>query len=370
MNAVVLPEYGQSTLSDLLPSVGAHLGMSVVDRLGLPSADRYLVLLIDGLGTEQLAQHAELAPYLSGLLGRSITAGVPSTTATSITSLGTGLAPGAHGVAGYTFWYPPLGEVLNSLRWASGLDALDVQPQLTYFERFAKAGIHTGVVAPATFARSGLTGMSLRGATFWPISDEQDVDQRVDAAVAAVSGGARNLSYCYERILDHVGHEQGVASEGWRNALVWADRLAQSLRRALPADVRLIVTGDHGMVDVPDTARLLIEDVPELLTDVTAICGEGRLRQLQVAPGRIKQVIQHWRNVLGERAWVRSRDEAAAEGWFGHVAARMSARFGDVVVAMVDDGAVLTLQAPGELNLIGMHGSLTSAEMRVPLLID
>lgn len=370
MNEAVVPAYGHSTLSDLLPSLGAHLGTSATDRLGFPPAERYLVFLIDGLGAELLGRHAELAPYLSSLSGPTITCGVPSTTATSITSLGTGLAPGVHGVAGYTFWYPPLDAVLNSLRWSGGLDALDVQPQLTYFERLAKAGIQTGLIAPAAFAGSGLTGMALRGATFWPIGDEQDLDHRVDTSVAAVSGGVRNLSYCYERLLDHVGHEHGIDSAEWRDALVWADRLARQLRRGLPDDVRLIVTGDHGMVDVPLESRLLVEDFPDLLDGVSAMSGEGRLRQLKVAPGMGEQVAKRWRAKLADRAWVLTRAEAVAAGWFGDLSSRMEQRFGDVIVAMADDGAVLTLKTPGELNLIGMHGSLTSAEMLVPLLVD
>ncbi len=370
MISPVIPGYGASTLAELLPSIGSQLGFGPADTLGIAAAERYLVLLIDGLGHEQLDRHQDLAPYLASLTGRSITCGVPSTTATSITSFGTGLAPGAHGIAGYSFWYPPSGEVLNALRWASGLSGLDVQPQLTYFERLAKAGIGTATVAPAAFAGTGLTEVALRDPHFLAVSDEADVANRCVLANIAVSSGERNLSYCYERLLDKTGHAHGVDSPQWRDALVWVDGLARALRERLPEEVRLIITADHGMVDIAPTACVMADDEPELVADVHAIAGEARFRHLMATRGTADRVAQRWRDRLGEAAWVLTRDEAISAGWFGAVSTRFRDRFGDVVVAMANDGAILSRKYPGELRLIGMHGSMTSAEMSVPLLID
>jgi predicted AlkP superfamily pyrophosphatase or phosphodiesterase len=371
MKPALIPAYGQGALSDLLPSIGSHLGMpNSTDRLHLPDAERYLVLLVDGLGAELLAAHAAEAPYLSSLEPRTITAGAPTTTASSITSLGTGLAPGAHGIAGYSFWYPEQQAVLNTLRWPAGLSGLDVQPQLTYFERLAKAGIGTGTIAPARFAGSGLTTVALRDPNFWPVHDETDAARRVELSVAATSVGDRNLSYCYERALDHAGHANGVDSVQWRHELSRADELARTLRQALPDTVRLVVTGDHGMLDVPAGARVLLEDEPELSRDVVVFAGEGRFRHLVTTPGTAEEVAERWRDRLAERAWVRTREEAVSAGWFGDISPRFASRFGDVIVAMADDGAILSRKLPEELKLIGMHGSLTSAELVVPLLID
>ncbi len=367
MSAPLVPGYGDSTLADLLPSLGAHLGVpGAADRLGLPPADRYLVVLVDGLGAEQLAAHAAEAPFISSLGGRTITAGVPSTTATSLTSLGTGLPPGGHGIAGYSFWYPPEQAVLNTLRWPSGLSGLDVQPQLTYLERLGSAGVRTSTIAPAHFSGSGLTTAALRGPAFLPVHDESDFDRRTELAVQAATAGERAFGYFYERQLDHAGHGHGVGSAQWCHQLRRADSLVARLREALPHDVRIVVTGDHGMVNVPGGNRLVVEDEPELLAGVTALAGEGRLRQLMTP--QPDQVADRWRSRLGERAWVRTRAEAVAEGWFGDVPARLAPRFGDVLVAMADDGAVMTRTLPKELGLVGMHGSLTPAELTVPLL--
>ncbi len=369
MSAPLIPAYGSDSLADLLPSIGAHLGMRGSDRLGLPQAQRYLVLLIDGLGAAQLSAHAELAPFLASLPQRVISSGVPSTTATSITSLGTALVPGSHGIAGYSFWHEPSKAVLNALRWSQDVSGLDVQPQLTYFERLAAAGVTVGAVAPAAFANTGLTTVALRGASFWPVDDERDLARRAELAQSAATAGERTVTYCYERRLDHTGHGAGVDSDSWRAALTAVDRLAATVRARVPDDVRLVITADHGMVDVPADGRLIVEDEPELLLGVDALAGEGRLRHLKVSPSAVDDVADRWRQRLGARAWVRTRAEAEAEGWFGPIAPRLSDRFGDVIVAMADDSAILTRRHAGELGLIGMHGSLTPAEVQIPLLM-
>ncbi|MGC4153948.1 MAG: alkaline phosphatase family protein [Propionicimonas sp.] len=369
MSEPVIPAYGTGTLAELLPAIGAQLGVpGASDPLGLPAADRYVVLLIDGLGWHQ-REHWDVAPFLSGLAGRPITCGVPSTTATSITSFGTGLAPGQHGIAGYSFRYPATGQVLNTLQWASGVHPLDVQPQLTYLERLASAGIRTATVGPARFAGSGLTTVALRDGTFLGVADEDDHPQRIDLASDAARGGDRSLVYVYERSLDHTGHGRGVGSLQWRAALARCDELARALRDALPEQTRLVITGDHGMINVPETARLVVEDEPELLSGVGSFAGEGRFRQLYTAPGQTESVLRRWQERLGEDAWVVSRRQAFEAGWFGPMNPRVEERFGDVLVAMRGDGAVMTRTLPKEFSLVGMHGSLTAAEMTVPLLV-
>ncbi len=370
MTQPVVPAYGRSTLADLLPSVSAVLGLPGRDNLlELPDAERFVVLLVDGLGWHLLDGRDPLAPFLCGLRAqaRPITSGVPSTTATSVTSLGTGLTPGQHGVAGYTFRFS--GGLLNALLWQDGLDGLDVQPQLTLFERLTKAGVYCCTVTPARFRGSGLTTCALRGADFLGFPDEAGVARRVELAVQASEVAERSLVYLYDRNLDHAGHRMGVGSAEWATELVRIDRLAAALRNALPDDVRLIITGDHGMVDVPGNRRVTIENHRDLMADVRLIGGEGRLRQLYVAPGTDTAVAARWTERLGDDAWVLTRDQAIDAGWFGTMQARLADRFGDVLAAMAGDGALMTKTQPNEYSLVGMHGSLTEAELTVPLLI-
>ena len=365
------PAYGSSTLSDVLPSIAAVLGLPGRDNvLGLPASERFVVLLVDGLGHDLLRGRDGLAPFLTGLLANSasttITSGAPSTTVTSITSLGTGLTPGQHGVAGYTFRLG--GRLLNALLWEPGLDGLDVQPQLTVFERLTKAGVRATTVTPSRFRGSGLTTCALRGADFLGYDEGSGSDRRVELTVQAALSGPRSVVYLYDRDLDHAGHKQGTDSDAWAAELVRVDALASTLRTALPDDVRLLITGDHGMVDIAPDRRLTIEEHPDLVAGVELIGGEGRFRQLYVS-GDPRPVARRWADLLGPDAWVLTRDQAIDAGWFGPLPPRLADRFGDVLVAMATDRALMTLAQPNEFGLIGMHGSLTPSELTVPLLI-
>ena len=369
----VLPAYGRSTLADLLPSVGHHLGVPGydVDVLGLPAASRYVVFLVDGLGHELLVGAAEHAPWLSVRLGeRPFTSGVPSTTVTSLTSLGTGLPPGQHGLVGITARVPSTGEVLNALSWESKLLPEVYQPNPTVFERAAAAGVRVSSVGLQRFARTGLTQAALRGPSFVPFPTEKDTQLRIDLLADAASRGSRTLVYAYERELDHAGHVHGCGSQVWRDRLRRINDMLARLRDALPSDVVLVVTGDHGMVDVPTDRRLVIEEEPELAAGVSLVAGEARFRHLYVDRDSPAAVARRWRDRLGTRAWVRTRDEAVDEGWFGPVAEEVRERYGHVVAAPTGSWAFLTRAYPQEMELVGMHASLTSVEMRVPLVVD
>lgn len=374
MEAPLVPAYGESTLADVVPALAASLGIDGwSDALGLPASDRWVLLLVDGLGAHNLAAALEEAPFLASLLAQdastTVTSGAPSTTATSITSLGTALPPGQHGIAGYAFRNPVDGGYLNALTWADGLSALDVQPRLTSFERLSRQGVTLTSVSPARFAGTGLTECALRGARFHPVPDEDDHPARIQWTVDGAASGDSSLVYLYERSLDHTGHGMGWQTEHWRAALRRIDALARDLREALPDDVRLLVTGDHGMIDSPPERWVVVEDVPHLADDLTLLAGEGRFRQLYCEPRDLDAVAARWRAVMGDRAWVVTREEAVESGWFGPVDRRLADRWGDVMVVCRDDWAVMTRRQPKEFGLVGMHGSLTEFEMRVPVLV-
>ena len=127
------PAYGDRSLADVVPSVARALGAELDGHpagLELPPAPSYVVFLVDGMGAELLTRYGHSAPYLSSLVEGSATgtAGVPSTTATSLTSLGTGLVPGAHGLVGFTARIPGTDRLLNHLWWDKGVDPLQWQP--------------------------------------------------------------------------------------------------------------------------------------------------------------------------------------------------------------------------------------------------
>ena len=364
-----LPGYGENSLADLGASLLAALGLvREANPLRLRPADRVCVLVVDGLGWELLREHQAAAPFLSELAvsGRLLTAGFPAMTATSLTSLGTGTPPGQHGVLGYQVAVPGEGWLLNTLRWDSRVDPVSWQPGPTIFERAAAAGIAGFHVAHPAVLRTGLSAAALRGAEGVAAGT---LGALAAQAAAVLRRSDRALAFVYHGQLDSTGHVFGCSSDAWRYHLGQVDRLAEHLAGALPPGTALYVTADHGMVDVPPQDRTDADAVPGLRDGVALLGGDARSRHVYAEPGAAADVLAAWREVLGHRAWVVSRDEAIAEGWFGPVDPRVVPRIGDVVAASTATSAIVATRAePQESALIGMHGSLTLAEQAVPLL--
>jgi Type I phosphodiesterase / nucleotide pyrophosphatase len=365
----LLPRYGECSLADLASSLLASLGAGAgPNPLRLPEADRICLLIIDGLGWELLREHPAAAPFLSELAvtGRPLTAGFPATTVTSLGSLGTGRPPGQHGMFGYRVAIPGQGKLLNGLRWDKSVDPLAWQPGQTVYQRAAEAGVSAVRVAAPALEKTGLSAAVLRGTSYRPASS---LGALAAEAAAALRAADRSLVTVYHEQLDSTGHVFGCGSDAWRFHLGHVDKLAEQLAGAIPAGTPLYVTADHGMTDVGPADRIDADTTPGLLDGVALLGGEPRARHVYAVPGAAADVLQAWRAIIGSRAWVLSREEAISAGWFGPVEPWLADRIGDVVAAPAGPWAVIASKAEElESALIGMHGSLTSADQLVPLL--
>jgi Type I phosphodiesterase / nucleotide pyrophosphatase len=366
------PKYARSALDALGTSILAAVGVpGEPNPLALPPADKVCLLVVDGLGWELLRAHPAAAPFLSELAMNAapLTAGFPATTATSLASLGTGRPPGQHGVLGYQVAIPGSSppKLLNLLRWDESVDPVKWQPGSTVYERAGAAGVACYRVAPIVLAKTGLTGATARGVKYLP----------GETLGALVTFAARSLADDEHRVfttvyygdLDTTGHLLGCSSQAWLYQLAHVDKLAEQLASALPPGTMLLVTADHGMVDVAEADRTDADAVPGLRDGVTLLGGEARVRHLYCADGAVEDVRAAWGEVLGHLAWVVTREQAIADGWFGPVRDEYLARIGDVIVACCGPSAVIASKTePRESRMIGMHGSLTQAEQLVPLL--
>ncbi|MGG5258878.1 alkaline phosphatase family protein [Phycicoccus avicenniae] len=370
------PHYATGSLADVLPSVCASLGVPSAageptwsGRLAMPPARRGVVVLVDGLGADQLARRLGHAPWFRAHAAatRRVPAGFPATTATSMGSFGTGTPPGAHGMLGYEVLVPGEDRVFNELSWEGGPVPERWQPTTTWFERAAVAGLEVVRIGPGFFDGSGLTRAALRGGRF---TAAESLAARVDVALRAVRSSPRALVYLYWGEVDKLGHVHGPESFEWTTELESVDRELARLAAGLPDDASLTITADHGMVACPHDTRVDVADEPSLRAGVRHLGGEPRATHVYCHDGAAADVAAAWSARLGDRAHVRLREEAVAAGWFGAVSPGNLARIGDVVVASADDLAVVdsARMRPQLLALVGMHGALTSEELDVPVL--
>ncbi|WIB27782.1 alkaline phosphatase family protein [Curtobacterium sp. MCSS17_015] len=365
---------GAANLADVLPSCLVALGAAddawlrdhgLEARIALRTARSAVVVLVDGLGANALAARSGHARFLTATKKR-LRSGFPTTTAAALTTLATGRSPGTHGVVGYSGWNPDESRVMNLLSgWDDEVPAGWLRSG-TVFTAASALGVDPVVVAPGRYRSSGMTANVLGGARF---VSADTVPARIDAALDATATG-QQLVYLYIPELDSIGHKHGWQSDRWTAALELVDGELARLAARIGPDVGVLVTADHGVLDVPPESNLAMD--PALLTDVVGVAGDPRCRQLTVAPGTdVPALVEAFRTALGKRAVVASRDEAVAAGWFGAVAPEVLPRIGDVLLvargswAFNDDRAVPAGTDPG--RMIGQHGAMTDDELLVPL---
>jgi predicted AlkP superfamily pyrophosphatase or phosphodiesterase len=323
-------------------------------------ADRVVLLVLDGLGWQQLRARESSAPAMCAMAGGPISSVVPSTTATALTSIATGLTPGQHGVIGYRIAVE--GEVLNVLRWTTpaGDARLSIPPG--EFQKAASfAAQHPPIVTRAEFTGGGFSGAHLDGTR---LHGYRCLSTLV-TEVRRLTSANEPFVYAYYDGIDKVAHEYGLG-EFYDAELASCDRLVSDLLDVLPKGTALVLTADHGQVH---TGEALYELPGSVLEHVSMQSGEARFRWLHARPGRARALFDAASAAMGELAWVRTRQQVIADGWFGPtVTSVASSRLGDVALVAKGVHAFVDPADTGPYRLIGRHGSLTSAEMLVPLL--
>lgn len=367
----------RSSLAAVLPSCLTALtggAAAPEDGLGLPSVRQAVVIVVDGLGASALRARAGHARTLAPLLGKATTidAGFPTTTAAALATLATGTLPGVHGLVGYRVRDSANDRIVNQLSgWDPRLDPATWQRSRTVFERAGDQDVRSWAIGLPKYADSGFTKAILRGAEY--VSARTMAD-RFEAAERILADPAPSMTYLYVAELDQIAHARGWESPEWTEALEQLDALVAAFVRGLGSAQGVLLTADHGVVDVPVSGHVLFDTAPDLVAGVAEIAGEPRCLQLHLAePGEREayDLAERWRAVEGDRAWIATRSEAVEAGWFGpDVHPEVLPRIGDVLVAARKRVAYYDSRDPARSgqNMIGQHGSITPEETRVPLL--
>jgi predicted AlkP superfamily pyrophosphatase or phosphodiesterase len=361
VDELVLPDYHGPCITNIVPAL---LGPPDEAPTWLPAlladAPQVVLFVVDGLGWDQLQARRALAPTIATMTSVPITTVAPSTTATALTSLTTGLPPGEHGMVGYRMAVH--GEVLNVLRWSTAAgDARQSIPPSKLQPTPPFMGERPPVVTRAEYRQSGFTGAHLDPARYWGYRTLATMVTEVDRLLRS----SEPFVYAYYDGLDKVAHEYGLG-EHYDAELSWIDHTIDRILAVLPRGAALVVTADHGQVEVGG-------NVVALAGEVLGLCamqsGEGRFRWLHARAGRAGALLEAATGHHGDDAWVLTRDQMVGDGWLGPVVTEAAAaRLGDVAMVARRDVAFHDPQDTGPYELVGRHGALTSAEMLVPLL--
>ena len=356
-------------LADITNSIFNSLSVpETIDSLSLGSAEnREVLILIDGMGQEAVDKYSDQFPIFDELKQvKKLYTNFPSTTATSLSTLGTGVLPGVHGMLGYTVRVPRSdNRLLNALKWDERVDPVMWQKVPTLFERAVLAGVSVTHVAAKRYEGSGFTQAALRGAKY---VGANGVDEMATAVSAALKPQP-SFVYTYLNTLDSAGHSDGVGSDKWLTALQQVSEFISKVKQLAPAGTRIWVTSDHGMVN--STEQVILGQDNNLLENVTLIGGEPRARHIYIKEGAASETIAQWQEFFGTKAKVLSKETAIKDGLFGPVVTEDSHdRLGDLIAIANND---LILVDPArvreESSMVGHHGGVTDIEVEIPLLL-
>ena len=263
-----LPDYAGGCIANLVPRIVTGTATSPDDADWIPEvaehARQIVLLVVDGLGWEQLRARAALAPTLSAGAGidRAITSIAPTTTAAALTSITTGRPPADHGILGYRLAHGD--RILNMLRWTLG-SGIDVDARRSVPVRsfqpltpFPGSAGPVPVVSKVDFGGTGFTAAHLGDSPLYdyrvPSSLAVEVSARLEAGDPFV--------YAYYDGIDKVAHAHGFGAH-YDAELVAVDKVVADVAGVLPPEAVLLVTADHGQIEVGSHVELLGRDAME-----------------------------------------------------------------------------------------------------------
>ena len=333
------------------------------NSMSLVKAKAVVLVVVDGLGLQNLTDFAGHAPFLSQAQRANpgaIRAECPSTTVLSLASIATGVRAGEHGLIGYTVLDSISGERINLL---SGWEQSDADPS-DWKRRDTLAEQNPGsvvVVAPKAYQTSGFSTLTLAGAAY---HGADGLEERFGLATKLATPG--KVVYLYVPELDQLGHRFGPRSDQWVDALEQLDAL---VKQVVASATHVVLTADHGMVQVGPNNHIYLETCSSLQSIGFATAGDTRCAYLYLdEPDEVSSVKGALQAELESTCVVATWADLVAQGW--QTAGESRARTPDLVVLAVGEVALYDRRSakPQSLKMLGHHGSFTDAETRVPLI--
>jgi hypothetical protein len=345
-----------------LPTAAGELASAV------GSADRYVLVLLDGLGDRLLEASLRSDSFLRRHKLLTLTAVAPSGTTAALSTLASGLWPGEHGLLGWWTSLPELGLTATVPTFSDRLTGAPLCGSAAERALFGSPGLRDdGALLDAFFPRALASGAFARFIAGGRRPHPYDGLAGLPAAFLDHTHPAR-LTFVYVPDLDKRAHRHGTASKETHAVLLEIDALLRDLARRLPASVRLIVTADHGLAEVSEQETVVIDsDDPLLGLLAQPPSGERRFSLFHVRAGREEEFEASLRERLRETHVLLTAADVEGLGLLGPRLSEVVRRRLGSYVAVARDGASLRLASDG--RQAASHGGLSPEEMLVPLIV-
>lgn len=326
------------------------------------------VILVDGLGAQNLKSAGAHASYLNSQSSEPAMCWFPATTATSITSFATASDPWTNGFLGYQVFNASTNSSMNLLSgWSSFEDGVGYQRMPTIAEQAKLGGIAFHTIAPASYEFSGFTGATMRGNSFQGVNSIED---RFTVAKKLLGEPESKIIYLYIPELDQIAHAQGSNSTAWLNQLELVDSQVRNLGSILQKSAGILLTADHGVVDVDINGHIYLDElIPG--DEFRFVGGDTRSLFLYF---KNRDDIAKYRKVLeenlGDSCYIVTTAELIAAGYWKTLSDSSLNVAPDLFVLARKKVALYhrAFAKKKSLQMVGHHGSITNEELSIPLI--
>lgn len=347
----------------MLVSAISSVGRDAKNILRLPKVEHSVVILVDGLGYENFQQNSGHARFLRSLKTESFRCEFPSTTATSIAGFGTGKRSSEHGIIGYSVFDRESSAFINLLTgWKDAEEASRFKKVRSLSETHP-----INFIGSAAYKTSGFTELTMKSAKYY---EAETIADRFSCLEAIFKNQTKSVNYLYIPELDQLAHRFGIESRRWLNALEELDMVVERFASKLGTGVGVVLTSDHGLIDVPMEGHVYLDEHDWYRIAVTRTAGDPRCNAVYLAGGISKQIfVEEARKVFGKQAFIASTKELTELGWTITVTGPSEKYQPDFYI--IWNGSVVGYDRrtakPQHLKMIGQHGGISDREMRIPL---
>ena len=334
--------------------------LSEVDQRLLKGYNHIALVVLDGLGLNLLNLHQAETSFLRSKFETTLSSVFPPTTAAATTALLTGLTPYE---SGYLGWFQYFKEADIHYTIFMNEDYYDPKKAIPkdFYKRYLKRDTIFDRIAKTRKAKTK---------QFFPKKvDKQGYDtfdEGLKRMIEFQKNNQKTLSYLYSIEPDASQHQHGITSKEVSEALKSLDTSLKAAAEKLPKDTLLLITADHGLIDIEPIHLFDYHDITSTFEHLPA--GEPRATQFFIKDGMQEYFIGFFNEHFSEYFNLYTKEEFLSKKLLGEgeKSPLIDECLGDFI-AIAKDRFIFKLS--DEKSHLAHHAGMTKGELDVPLFI-
>lgn len=366
-----MPNYNNSILN-VDASISSYFGKNskyktnnLIDEILQGKKYKHIaIMLLDGMGSYIIDKNLNNDSFIKTHKLCDINAVYPPTTACAVPALCSGLEPLVTGWVGWSNYFSEVDKFVVMFR---NLEYYSNEPLNINIER--------DILPYKKFYEDFNTFTFELGPSFTP-SNCQTFEEMCDRYVNEVDGKERSFCYMYWSEPDTCMHINGAYSVEAKEILSNMDNVLRKMSEQISDDTLVIITADHGHIDVKPIYLANFTDILSMLERMPS--NEGRCAFFKVKERKKKSFEKLFISYFGDYFSLLTKEEFIEEGYLGedinNKNYKLDSFIGDYVAIAKKNyyfnfDPLISNELQDEMIFKSHHAGITENEMIIPLII-